>query len=344
MTVHGAKGLQSPVVILADACADPDRAGGGVRLAALDLGEGLTVPAFRPRTEELADPPTSWIQEQERPIGRTLAAALRGDDLRRTALRRRGIGRARSQRAPHASWYRAVENALGGPAPIGTMSRPGPGIALDSSRNWQEPAETSEREGFVPDWLRAPAPVEAPAAAARRPRSARTAGRSARRAELRGGAARQIAPRSVRTAAGRRNGRARDAALSAAPFRRRRRRSRARPLTDDACRVIDDPRFADLFGADRWRGDRRWWRTATSSAGTVDWLYPGRGCWSPTSRLRGGRRRGSPTFRPPIHRWRLSRRFGVIFPIGRSSGFALHRRPDPARCRMICSRPSAGGG
>ena len=29
MTVHGAKGLQSPVLILADACADPDRAGAG---------------------------------------------------------------------------------------------------------------------------------------------------------------------------------------------------------------------------------------------------------------------------------------------------------------------------
>src|ERR1043165_8377052 len=29
MTVHGAKGLQSPVVILADACANPDNAGPG---------------------------------------------------------------------------------------------------------------------------------------------------------------------------------------------------------------------------------------------------------------------------------------------------------------------------
>src|SRR6185436_3799941 len=66
MTVHGAKGLQSPVVILADACADPDRAGGGARLAALDLGDGLSVPAFRPRKEELAEPLKGRIEAQER--------------------------------------------------------------------------------------------------------------------------------------------------------------------------------------------------------------------------------------------------------------------------------------
>src|SRR5205085_3367699 len=56
MTVHGSKGLQSPVLILADACADPDRAGSpGLRLAQLPLGEGEpTIPVFRPKKDELA--------------------------------------------------------------------------------------------------------------------------------------------------------------------------------------------------------------------------------------------------------------------------------------------------
>ena len=53
MTVHGAKGLQSPVVILADACADPDRKGRARGIGELRLGEdGAGRPVFRPRKEE----------------------------------------------------------------------------------------------------------------------------------------------------------------------------------------------------------------------------------------------------------------------------------------------------
>jgi ATP-dependent helicase/nuclease subunit A len=52
MTVHGAKGLQAPVVVLADATADPDNKRSGDLDWAVD--EGVTLPVFRPRREELA--------------------------------------------------------------------------------------------------------------------------------------------------------------------------------------------------------------------------------------------------------------------------------------------------
>ena len=54
MTVHGAKGLEAPVVILADATADPAQAR-RAQPASLDLpigGRG-TVPLLRPRKDEL---------------------------------------------------------------------------------------------------------------------------------------------------------------------------------------------------------------------------------------------------------------------------------------------------
>jgi len=53
LTVHGAKGLQAPLVILADACGDPDRPGARDRLE-LDLsgGQGVALPLVSPRKSE----------------------------------------------------------------------------------------------------------------------------------------------------------------------------------------------------------------------------------------------------------------------------------------------------
>ncbi len=50
MTVHGAKGLQAPVVVLADATADPDYK--QARALDWDVGDGLKVPLFRPPAKE----------------------------------------------------------------------------------------------------------------------------------------------------------------------------------------------------------------------------------------------------------------------------------------------------
>jgi ATP-dependent helicase/nuclease subunit A len=52
MTVHGAKGLQAPLVILADATGDPEASPRGV--IDWELADGVRVPVFRPRKGELA--------------------------------------------------------------------------------------------------------------------------------------------------------------------------------------------------------------------------------------------------------------------------------------------------
>lgn len=52
MTVHGAKGLQAPIVVLADATSDPDFK--TPRDLDWEVEHGLTLPVFRPRKTELA--------------------------------------------------------------------------------------------------------------------------------------------------------------------------------------------------------------------------------------------------------------------------------------------------
>ena len=58
MTVHGSKGLQAPIVILADACGDPDasRASGLELTERLPGGDGRTIPLPGLRTEERVGP------------------------------------------------------------------------------------------------------------------------------------------------------------------------------------------------------------------------------------------------------------------------------------------------
>ena len=117
MTVHGAKGLQSPVVILADACANPDNAGPGGGMAGLRLEEGAPIiPAFRPRKDELVEPMRSQIERQDRldreEHWRLLYVALTRAEER---LYVGGALGARDRNGPaESSWYRAVEMAVAG--------------------------------------------------------------------------------------------------------------------------------------------------------------------------------------------------------------------------------------
>jgi len=259
MTVHGAKGLQSPVLILADACANPDNAGPGGGIAGLRLEEKApAVPAFRPRKEEMAEPFRSQIERQDRldreEHWRLLYVALTRAEER---LYIGGALGARDREGPaQASWYRAVETAV---ANLGSDWEDSALWAREMRFGTLEtpaklPVKAIERASFLPDWMRQPAPAEerpprplAPSSPGEDDVADPPPGPEARLAAIRGrllhalferlpGAPpdqhRLLAERWLEGAAG-----MVDAAARA-------------KLAEDACRVIADPRFADLFGDD----------------------------------------------------------------------------------------------
>jgi ATP-dependent helicase/nuclease subunit A len=259
MTVHGAKGLQSPVVILADACANPDNAGPGGAIAKLRLEEGAPViPAFRPRKEELAEPIRSQIARQDRldreEHWRLLYVALTRAEER---LYVGGALGARDRDGPaEASWYRAVEMAV-----------TGLGRDWSESTLWaremrfgelETPAKSRdkaiEREQILPEWMRQPAPAEerpprplAPSSTGADDVADPPPGRSMREAAMRGRLLHALFERLPGIAPDRRQALAerwleRSAGVTDAIART--------ALAEDACRIIADPRFADLFGAE----------------------------------------------------------------------------------------------
>jgi ATP-dependent helicase/nuclease subunit A len=166
MTAHGAKGLQAPVVILADATADPASAPRGIVKWAIEDG-AAKLPIFRPRSDERGGPLDAALSAID---ARELAehwrlfyvAATRAEEQLVIA----GSLPPRAQgEVPAASWYAAAHRALAaldvpaaaegetrhfvGTAPASPVARPARSVEAKPS---VEP---------IPDWARAPAPVEA---------------------------------------------------------------------------------------------------------------------------------------------------------------------------------------
>ncbi len=112
MTVHGAKGLQSPIVILADATADPDAR----RDMSIDFDHPTvgTIPLFRPSKHEMFEPLKSQVDadavRDAQEHARLLYVALT------RAEEHLYIGGALGPRAkgvpPETSWYAPVERAV----------------------------------------------------------------------------------------------------------------------------------------------------------------------------------------------------------------------------------------
>jgi ATP-dependent helicase/nuclease subunit A len=258
MTVHGSKGLQAPIVLLADACADPDRKGGfggGTTSLALD-GEGAPVPIFRPRKDELVEPLRSQIERRERldreEHWRLLYVAMTRAEER--LYIGGALGAADRNGPAEASWYVAVERAL---ASLGAQWRDDPRWGRVLAHGAPEApvpasARTPERRVGLPEWIGRQAPEEsrpprplAPSALGEDDVSDPPPSAAMRAAAERGRLLHQLFERLPDEPEAERSTRAdswleHSAGVGDAGLRR--------SLVADACAIIGDPRHATLFG------------------------------------------------------------------------------------------------
>ncbi len=164
MTVHGAKGLQAPLVILADATVDPNAQ--PQRDLKLTIEEGHDVPIFRPKKEQQSGPLVEVVQSA---AARDLAehwrlfyvAATRAEERLEIA----GSLGPKSGGVPSPnSWYAVADAALAaldaiereeGPRRSFAGTRPEPPVRAKSESKPTAP------KAALPAWAHRPAPVEA---------------------------------------------------------------------------------------------------------------------------------------------------------------------------------------
>ncbi|WNO52730.1 double-strand break repair helicase AddA [Stakelama saccharophila] len=258
MTAHGAKGLQAPFVILADATVDPTRNRRDILSWKPEEGGEVRLPIFRPRAGErggsldaaLADADRRELEEHWRLF---YVAATRAEERLVVAG---ALGPASKGEVPEASWYavaRSAFDALGVPAAEAAAPRVFTGLvpqrpvaAAPAGRG--EPSAAAA----LPEWIRRAAPAEAKPP---RPLAPSALGEDA--------VADPPPAPAMRDAAER--GRLLHALferLPAIPAQDRRAAAlrwlegaqgiaeadRREAVADDALAIIDDPRFADLFG------------------------------------------------------------------------------------------------
>ena len=254
MTVHGAKGLQAPMVILADACADPDRA--------LERNFRWTVdgviddlPLFRPRTAERAlvgslqrsmDEADTMARKEH---WRLLYVAMTRAEERLVIAG--SLGPRTKGEVPAESWYATVDRALKrlnadrmDDASWGSVVRYGSAYPAKRIEPAADTGDTAVATA-TPVWLNQPAPLEARPP---RPLAPSSIGQDTD----------ANPPLTAQMAAAAEQGRMLHALFERLPAldpsNRRAAGTRwlagegADPaLIDIVMRVIDDPRFSDIF-------------------------------------------------------------------------------------------------
>ncbi|RMB36068.1 DNA helicase/exodeoxyribonuclease V subunit A [Sphingomonas sp. PP-F2F-G114-C0414] len=164
MTAHGAKGLQAPLVILADATADPSAAPRSILKWAPEPG-AAPIPVFRPRSSERGGPLDAVVsaaeqRELEEHWRLFYVAATRAEE-------RLVIAGALGPRAkgvpPENSWYAASDRALTAlEAPVGEGARIFAGVEPQPAVIAKAPASVEiAADAYLPAWAHQPAPQEA---------------------------------------------------------------------------------------------------------------------------------------------------------------------------------------
>ena len=163
MTAHGAKGLQAPLVILADAAVDPTRSPRSTLKWQPDP-DTLALPIIRPRKGEATGPLAALVEET---AARDLEEHWRLFYVASTRAEERlviagAVGPRAQGVAPAQSWYAAATLAM---TALGVA---GEGVLDFTGRSPQRPIAAPKRPVRtaapvepLPDWASQPAPQEA---------------------------------------------------------------------------------------------------------------------------------------------------------------------------------------
>jgi ATP-dependent helicase/nuclease subunit A len=164
MTVHGAKGLEAPLVILADATHDPDKVGGTSSIMDLEIRDVGKVPIIRPRKDECATIFRLLI-DKAKDADRQEHWRLAYVGLTRAAERLVVAGVKPKRDVPQGSWHAATARAM---QALGAETLDiegwGPSLVWESkgaAAARAKPGKAPIQSIAIPDWLRQPAPVEA---------------------------------------------------------------------------------------------------------------------------------------------------------------------------------------
>jgi ATP-dependent helicase/nuclease subunit A len=262
MTVHGAKGLEAPVVILADATADPARLGRTPLTLDFEIVDGAgAAPLLRPKKEERTTPfEERIVAEEKRDLEehwRLLYVALtRAADRLIVAGVAPKPKKDGSEARPLNCWHVAVERAMASLGAIPAVhGKWGDGLFYGTPAP-AKPKRRAEKPAppdiAVPRWALTPAPPEArpprplaPSAIAVDDESAAPPSEAMRAAALRGTWIHQLLERlpAVRPP---------DRAVTADRWLERSAgvsdaAARAE-IVDQVCGIISDSRFSALFG------------------------------------------------------------------------------------------------
>ncbi|WP_341862991.1 double-strand break repair helicase AddA [Gymnodinialimonas sp. 57CJ19] len=170
MTVHGAKGLEAPVVILPD-CAQPSGGGGrGVRLLEPEGGPVVWQPSKGNETDAVLEAVEAKNLRETEEANRLLYVALtRAESWLIVAA----SGQLGAESKPASCWYKIVADAMDGmgAVPLNIAGLPETGLRLQSGAwpDGKKPEASDRTRAVLPDYATADAPPSVKDKPARKP-------------------------------------------------------------------------------------------------------------------------------------------------------------------------------